>query len=397
MHIKIITTESFPMGMAASNRILSYAKGFSENNCSVSVHCMRPTEDYKHVFNKFSSGKIHGISYNYSPGKTTISRHFIKRRLDNFIGIGRICLKLLRENEPNKTDAIIYYSESTSRAFLLYIVTRVKKIVFLKEESEFPMVYSKDMNFLQKLSFKKHYALFDGLLLMTNTLIKHFTADRKMTVPYLHVPMTVDFQRFNHSYKRKDGTKYIAYCGVLNNKKDGIDILIEAFTILAKEFPELSLYLIGAAASNEEYQQYLSTLSEKKIQNKVLLTGRVDKDAIPELLINATILVLPRPKSMQAAGGFPTKLGEYLATGNPVVVTSVGEIPDYLIDEQNAFIAEPGNVPSLVSKIKTILLNYDFANQVGENGRKLVEKSFNYQIQARAVISFIKSFKKCVA
>ena len=49
------------------------------------------------------------------------------------------------------------------------------------------------------------------------------------------------------------------------------------------------------------------------------------------------MLVLARPDNIQAKGGFPTKLGEYLATGNPVVVTKVGEIPNYLIDGVNAF------------------------------------------------------------
>jgi len=37
LKIKIITAESFPIGMAASNRIGTYAQGLSELGCDVTV------------------------------------------------------------------------------------------------------------------------------------------------------------------------------------------------------------------------------------------------------------------------------------------------------------------------------------------------------------------------
>lgn len=37
MNIKIITNDPFPVGMANTNQITSYAKGFTENNCNLSV------------------------------------------------------------------------------------------------------------------------------------------------------------------------------------------------------------------------------------------------------------------------------------------------------------------------------------------------------------------------
>ena len=52
-------------------------------------------------------------------------------------------------------------------------------------------------------------------------------------------------------------------------------------------------------------------------------------------------MALARPTNKQAEGGFPTKLGEYLATGNTVVVTNVGEIGEFLHDKVNAFVSDP--------------------------------------------------------
>ena len=395
LRIKIVTTESFPIGLAASNRIMTYAKGFAEQNCKISVHCIKPTERQGKIFNHFSSGTADGIDYSYPGGKTILDRRFINRRIDNLIGIVRISCELLREKKNTKTDAIIYYSELPITAIILYVITRFKNILFLKEESEMPEVYLGSMNIIQKILFKKfHYPLFDGLLLITYRLIDYFQKEKKSNTPILHVPMTVNFKRFCHKGKSAQTEEYIAYCGMLDDKKDGVNILIDAFAKLSGEFPNICLYLIGDASSQAQLDQYTNQVKSSKLTDKVVFTGRVSKDRVPQLLGDAKILVLPRPISSQAEGGFPSKLGEYLSTGKPVVVTKVGEIPHYLTDEVNAFIAEPGNIDSLSAKLKAVLTNYPKARAIGENGKEIVFKFFNYQIQTKNILNFIKVLKK---
>jgi len=73
------------------------------------------------------------------------------------------------------------------------------------------------------------------------------------------------------------------------------------------------------------------------------------------------------------------------------VVTAVGEIPEYLSDGENAYIAEPGNVTSFASKMKYVLDNYDEAIKAGRKGRDLAFSVFNYNIQAKRIIQLIGS------
>jgi len=63
--------------------------------------------------------------------------------------------------------------------------------------------------------------------------------------------------------------------------------------------------------------------------------------------------------------GFPTKLGEYLASGNPTLVIGVGEIQDYLTDNLDCYIAVPGDILSLKNKLLEIIKNYPKAKKVG--------------------------------
>lgn len=92
---------------------------------------------------------------------------------------------------------------------------------------------------------------------------------------------------------------------------------------------------------------------------------------------------MARPNNRQAKGGFPTKLGEYLATSKPVVLTKVGEIPLFLTDGVNAYLSEPDNAESFAKKLDEALSNQKEARKVGLNGRHLADTVFNYRIIAK--------------
>ena len=116
----------------------------------------------------------------------------------------------------------------------------------------------------------------------------------------------------------------------------------------------------------------------------------MSRDKIPELLINSDCLVLARPDSKQAQFGFPTKLGEYLATGNPVVVTSTGEITNYLKDNYSAFIASPGNIKDISDKILQVLSDKNNSYSVGQKGFEIAMKYFNSEVQANGISEILK-------
>lgn len=104
-------------------------------------------------------------------------------------------------------------------------------------------------------------------------------------------------------------------------------------------------------------------IADLNLSDHIELKGYVHPDKIPVELYKSRLLVLSRPDNIQNRGGFPTKLGEYLATGIPVAVTSVGEIPCYLKDEVNAYLAEPGNVKSFANCMKRAF----FSQKTGKN------------------------------
>ena len=208
--------------------------------------------------------------------------------------------------------------------------------------------------------------------------------------PLLHLPMTVDFERFTENQAPPDGfdSPYVSFVGVMNNAKDGVDILIKAFAKIASTYPELKLYLVGPW--NYDTPAHLSLIKELALEERVFWKGEYPRDRIPSILKNAKLLVLPRPDSKQARGGFPTKLGEYLATGKPVCATTVGELPLYLKNNESVFFAEPGSIDSFAETMNRALQNYKEAQKVGEKGREVAIKSFNKNIQGEILYNFFK-------
>ena len=121
-----------------------------------------------------------------------------------------------------------------------------------------------------------------------------------------------------------------------------------------------------------------------------MLNGLSHKDAV-RIMAGARCLVLARPDSLQARAGFPTKLGEYLALGRPVVVTKVGEIPRYLEDGVSAYLVEPGDVAGLAKKINEVFADPVLAEQIGISGREVALKNFDYKVHAEELRDWIRS------
>jgi len=112
------------------------------------------------------------------------------------------------------------------------------------------------------------------------------------------------------------------------------------------------------------------------------------------MLKGAVVLALSRPSSHQAEGGFPTKLGEYLATSKPVVITDVGEIGQYLTNGVSAFIAKPDSTDDFSDKLDKCLSNRKKAMEIGERGYEVAKKYFDYKSQSETLVNFLIELKQ---
>ena len=230
-----------------------------------------------------------------------------------------------------------------------------------------------------------------GVFVISTSLRNYYIATGVSPERISIVNMFVDSTRFLPVKKRPVATPYIAYCGTASNNKDGVDRLLKAFAIVAKEIDDVDLYLIGKTPTRKESRSNLNLIDQLGINDRVRFTGIISREEMPQTLTNAAVLALARPDSQQARNGFPTKLGEYLLSGNPVVVTKTGDIPLFLEDGVSAYLVEPDDIEGFARKLTLALKDKDAAMRIGRAGYEVAMKNFNYQIEADKIVSRICS------
>lgn len=185
----------------------------------------------------------------------------------------------------------------------------------------------------------------------------------------------------------------VGYAGSLSETKDGVLTLIRAAARVSADLgPDLRVRIrvVGDHASPAGKAAQLESRA-LGMEDRVEFRGQVPHAEVPSLLAECHLLVLPRPVSRQATGGFPTKLAEYLATGRPVLTTAVGDIPRYLRDGETCLMAAPNDVDALARSLASAARDYDGARAIGARGRGLVERSFSAPMQASKVAEFLES------
>ncbi len=271
---------------------------------------------------------------------------------------------------------------------MLKMLKKSGKVALYHETTEHPDIGNWRIERLKKIYLDSCRTI-DGMFVISTSLKKYFASIRVPEEKITIVNMTVDPNRFNGVIKNTSVEKYIAYCGTASNNKDGVDILIKAFGIVARKHKDVKLYIIGKAPSATDESGNLQLVEALGIKDRVVFTGVISAKEMPQMLTNAAVLALARPNNLQAQNGFPTKLGEYLLTGNPVVVTKVGDIPLFLKDGESALLSEPDDVEAFADKLCWALEHPVECGEIGKNGRNVAMANFNASIEAKKIIQTI--------
>src|SRR5665647_438166 len=314
MAIVILCGCSFPEGNAATNRVHTYAKGFTENG--ITVHVISFGNEYTNN----GDGKINGIYYYRPFGQRKRSKYFIIRRWKKFIKYFKTIKLTKKINKKDKIIAINCWTEQLFTQSFVFILSKALKSKMILERSEHPL-RNYQSSFFRKIQGEiRSYLqaiLCDGIFCISQYLIDFYKKRNISPNKLFLVPGTVDIERFQISQASPLTFEYILYCGSLTLNKDGVNILIESFKRLIQKYPEINLVVIGKGDTIEEENIIKKLVVNLNIEEKVFFLGQIARIEIPAYLNNAKILALARPKSIVADAGFPSKLTEYLATGKP--------------------------------------------------------------------------------
>lgn len=360
---------------AMTNRTLAYIKGLSELGIETEVCFFFPDQNRAKVLVEYPH-----IKFNYF-WESDFSKNTLVKAFRYILHLYSFWRKL------RQGDKVYIYNMEDALKFLI----RKKGVDFYIERTEHPSIYPMGSVLYSPSipQYVRDLKKAKGLIVISHALKDFFISQGVPDDKIQIVNIMVDPERFRYVLKSPRDYKYIAYCGTASNNKDGVDQLLKAFAIFSASHTGYKLLIIGNSPSINEESNNLKLIEKLNIKDDVVFTGVVPIEKIPELLVNADILALDRPDNIQAKYGFPTKMGEYLLSKVPVVVTAVGDLPLFLKNQETAILAEPNNPESFAKKLSWVADHPKESAYIGECGNNLAINEFNYLHETKKIIDFI--------
>ena len=78
----------------------------------------------------------------------------------------------------------------------------------------------------------------------------------------------------------------------------------------------------------------------------------------------------------------------------PVVATNVGGNQEMMIDGKTGFLVQQGNHEQLIDKLSLLLEDKELAKKMGNEGRKFIEDTFNWELVTKNFIKIAESYLK---
>ncbi len=179
-----------------------------------------------------------------------------------------------------------------------------------------------------------------------------------------------------------EGKVIILFVGNLIPFK-GLHLLIEA----VERITDLGVALLVVGGGYHE-PEYRALVENKKLHERVIFAGPQSPEGLlPEYYNIADFLVLPSTHSES----FGLVILEAMASGKPVIVSSLPG-PSQLIDHgQDGFIFRRGDVDDLTRKITTLVNSEEIRHRMGEAARRKIEKLYSWQkIGAQLEAAYLK-------
>lgn len=295
--------------------------------------------------------------------------------------------RILRELRVETYDVVLTQCRYYFFTAWLYYVLRKKKVPRLHIEHN--AGYMSHPNFLVSF-FARCYERSVGVFILKRTerivavseSVRSFLRESfgvSATVCYGGIDTTRWNGRTGESESVGGKTKFI-FCGRLIREK-GIYILLEAFFILCKKYPESELLYLGTGPEELNLRKQVEHLG---LSGKVFVLGRKNANDIQALYEETPIFVNP---SMYTEG-LQIALLEAAASELPIVTTSVGGVRELFQDKVNAIIVDEG-LEALVVALEYLVGHRDLAVQMGKAARKTIVEKCDLRVSTRRFYEYV--------
>lgn len=395
MRVFFLLKNTYPKGMASTNRVHAYAMGLSGQG--IETHVLLPISTEPHGSKQVNTCKEgfdeNGVHYKYMSGSSLRGNNIIKRQINDQYGYGHTLLYLLKHLRND--DQVIVYEGGWIWQLLSIFIVHLKGAKVAMELNELPYVFGQQTKktIAKRERMLKHvFPCYDQFIVISNAL-QQVAQQYAPKAKVIKVPIIVeDIIDSNKEETIPIDNPYILHTGTLTQNKDGILGLIEAFGKACQQTDIPIQYLFtGYLEKSPQREYFQKILVRYHIENRVKFLGYLEMDELKRYQQHCSLCIINKFKTLQNKYCFSTKLGEYLAFARPVIITNVGEAMNYLKDGENAYVIEPNDTDLMAEKILEVFNHPYQAAQIGKAGQELARNTFHCDVQAKRLVTFFQS------
>jgi glycosyltransferase involved in cell wall biosynthesis len=198
---------------------------------------------------------------------------------------------------------------------------------------------------------------------------------KKMICIYNGIDLT-RFRETAHSTTSEGSIRLLSVGRLVRFK--GFDVLLDACAALKERGSNLRCKLIGGGPMRDE----LEALAGRHQLGRVIeFAGERSQQEVLGALRSCDIFVLASTYDDRGASDvFPTVIAEAMASGKPVVSTSIAGIPELVVHGQTGLLVPPNDSEALADAIERLASDADVRGAFGAAGRRRIEERFRIEI-----------------
>lgn len=211
-----------------------------------------------------------------------------------------------------------------------------------------------------------------AVVIALSTRMKDYLAAHDFLLPTMQlIPNGVDINRFHPMYDEAapNTRESVVVCVAKFRYEKGIDVLLQAWYIVQKEFPQARLILVGIGSLQQQLQRMAEAL---QIIESIEFMGL--QSDVPAQLHRAAIAVLPSRWE-----GMPNAVLEAMACGLPCVATRVSGSEDIIQHGQNGLLVEPEDYEAMAQALLALLRDPVLARRYGQAARERIKQYYSFE------------------
>lgn len=373
INVVFLAKLAYPRGMAGTKRVQLFIDYLKSRDIGVALLLLNHGKSTNHSEETgcYKDTCYRRIGSNLKPDLTLIWR------LPSYVWSGFTCLQ--KWKIKNQKNILYCYGGPNIENISFVLLARM-----LGYKTVFDIV--EDYSVAGPLSGRRITKLITGSLIFFEKFIRYLADGLVVISRHLHV-------KYEDAVKRKDTVRLIpvsahareprtreafnrpariVYSGSFA-AKDGVDNLVAAFNSLRTEERGIELILTGKGTEED-----IATVKGMIAGSKAIrYLGYLEDEDYYRFILEADILCMTRIDSNFANAGFPFKLGEYLATGNPVIASECSDVSYYLENMKDAVLTKPGDIQALKAAMQFLLKEQKTALNIGRAGREKCRRYFD--------------------